>query len=165
MVEQRITMDARKAKKDGGGDDEAHDAAPTDGQGIHVVVLDEEEDGRHGRTIGGYPESTSRRTDMIAEHHKGPLSNVHATQAGNAGDCTSSAHSSLPWRRVGRVFAATVLTGFVLNEIWEIAQMFAYVEPAGRSWTSALGLCTWAAVGDAEIILAFTPRARWLQAI
>jgi len=79
---------------------------------------------------------------MIAEHHNGPLSNVHANQAGNAGDCTSGAHSSLPWRRVGLVFAATVLTGFVLNEIWEIAQMFVYVEPAGRSWTSALGLCT-----------------------
>jgi hypothetical protein len=77
---------------------------------------------------------------MIAEHHKGPLSNVHANQAGNAGDCTSDAHSSLPWQRLGRFFSATVLTGFVLNEIWEIAQMFAYVEPAGRSWTSALGL-------------------------
>jgi hypothetical protein len=59
----------------------------------------------------------------------------------------------LPWQRLGRFFSATVLTGFVLNEIWEIAQMFAYVEPAGRSWTSALGLCTWAAVGDVEIIL------------
>lgn len=90
---------------------------------------------------------------MIAEHRNGPLSNVHANQAGNAGDCTSGAHSSLPWRRVGQVFAATVLTGFVLNEIWEIAQMFVYVEPAGRSWTSALGLCMWAAVGDGEIIL------------
>ena len=90
---------------------------------------------------------------MIAEHHNGPLSNVHANQAGNAGDCTSGAHSSLPWRRLGRVFAATVLTGFVLNEIWEIAQMFVYVETAGRSWTSSLGLCMWAAVGDVEIIL------------
>ena len=90
---------------------------------------------------------------MIAEHHKGPLSNVHANQAGNAGDCTSGAHSSLPWRRVGRVVAATVLTGFVSNEIWEIAQMFLYVETAGRSWTSSLGLCTWAAVGDVGIIL------------
>ena len=90
---------------------------------------------------------------MIAEHHKGPLSNVHANQAGNAGDRASGAHSSLPWRRVGRVFAATVLTGFVLNEIWEIAQMFLYVETAGRSWTSSLGLCTWAAVGDVGIIL------------
>ena len=31
--------------------------------------------------------------------------------------------------------------------------MFAYVETAGRSWTSPLGLCMWAAVGDVEIIL------------
>lgn len=54
---------------------------------------------------------------------------------------------------LGRFFAATVLTGFVLNEIWEMAQMSAYVETAGRSRTSTLGLCTRAAVGDVGIIL------------
>ena len=53
----------------------------------------------------------------------------------------------------GRFFAATLLTGFALNEIWEMAQMSAYVETAGLSWTSALGLCTRAAVGDVGIIL------------
>jgi hypothetical protein len=52
-----------------------------------------------------------------------------------------------------RFFAATVLTGFVLSEIWEMAQMSAYVETAGRSCTSTLGLCTKAAVGDVGIIL------------
>ncbi len=90
---------------------------------------------------------------MIAERHNAPQHNLRANQAGNAGDSTSSAKSSLPWRRLGRFFAATVFTGFVLNEIWEMAQMSAYVEMAGRSWTSTLGLCTRAAVGDAGITL------------
>jgi len=48
---------------------------------------------------------------------------------------------------------ATALTGFVLNEIWEMAQMPAYVETARDPWIRTLGLCTWAAVGDAGIIL------------
>ena len=47
----------------------------------------------------------------------------------------------------------TVLAGFVLNEIWEMAQISAYVEMVGRSWTSTLGFCTRAAVGDVGIIL------------
>lgn len=84
---------------------------------------------------------------MIAERHNA------ANQAGNAGDCTSGAHSSLPWQRLGRFFATTVLASFVLNEIWEMAQMSAYVETAGLSWTSTLGFCTRAAVGDVGIIL------------
>jgi hypothetical protein len=46
-----------------------------------------------------------------------------------------------------------VLASLVLNEIWEMAQMFAYTETAVNSWTSTLGLCTWAAVGDVGIIL------------
>ena len=52
-----------------------------------------------------------------------------------------------------RFFLSTVLAGFVLNEIWEMAQMSAYVETAGNSWTSTLGFCTRAAVGDVGIIL------------
>ena len=82
-----------------------------------------------------------------------PQHTLRANQAGNAGDCTSSSHSNLSWRRLRRFFAATILTGFVLNEIWEMAQMSAYVETAGRSWTDTLGLCTRAAVGDMGIIL------------
>lgn len=84
---------------------------------------------------------------MIAERHNA------SNQAGNAGDHKSGAHSSQPWRRLGRFFATTVLAGFVLNEIWEMAQMPAYVETAGHPWTSTLGLCTRAAVGDVGIIL------------
>ena len=84
---------------------------------------------------------------MIAERHNA------ANQAGNAGGRKSGAHCSLVWRRLGRFFATTVLASFVLNEIWEMAQMSAYVETAGHSWTSTLGLCTRAAVGDVGIIL------------
>ncbi len=75
------------------------------------------------------------------------------TVSPHSGDCTSSVHASLPWRRLGRFFATTVLVSFVLNEIWEMAQMSAYVETAGYSWASTLGLCTQAAVGDVGIIL------------
>ena len=49
--------------------------------------------------------------------------------------------------------AATVLGSFILNEIWEMAQMSAYVETAGYPWTNTLGRCTRAALGDVVIIL------------
>jgi hypothetical protein len=90
---------------------------------------------------------------MIPERHNTPQHNHRANRAGDVGDCTSSVDSNLPWRRLGRFFAATVLVSFVLNEIWEMAQMSAFVETAGHSWTSTLGLCTRAAVGDVGIIL------------
>ena len=90
---------------------------------------------------------------MIPERHNAPQHNHRANRAGDAGDCTSSVDSNLLWWRLGRFFAATVLVSFVLNEIWEMAQMSAFVETAGHSWTSALGLCTLAAVGDVGIIL------------
>jgi hypothetical protein len=92
-------------------------------------------------------------TEMMAQRHNARQPNVHANQAGITGNWTSSAHSSLPWRRLGRFFATTVLASFVLNEIWEMAQMSAYVETAVNPWTSTLGLCTRAAVGDVGIIL------------
>ncbi|WP_340123617.1 hypothetical protein [Methylobacter svalbardensis] len=90
---------------------------------------------------------------MTAERHNAPQ-NLHANPTGNAGDCSTFAHSSLTWRRLRRFFATTVLASFVLNEIWEIAQMSFYIEAAGHSWTSTIGLCTRAAVGDVGIILA-----------
>ena len=89
----------------------------------------------------------------MIERHNAPQHNRHANQAESAGDCPLSVDSSLPWRRLGWFIAATALTSFVLNEIWEMAQMSAYVETAGRSWTSTLALCTRAAVGDVGIIL------------
>jgi hypothetical protein len=76
-----------------------------------------------------------------------------AKKIGNSGDCTSGAKASLPWQQLGRFLATTVLASFVLNEIWEMAQMSAYVETTGQSLTSTLGLYTRAAVGDVGIIL------------
>jgi hypothetical protein len=90
---------------------------------------------------------------MITERHNETQHNLLAKQAGNAGDCTSCAHFSLTLRQLGRFFAVTVLASFVLNEVWEMAQMSAYIETAGYSWTSTLGFCTRAAVGDVGIIL------------
>ena len=60
---------------------------------------------------------------MIPERHNAPQHNHRANRAGDAGDCTSSVDSNLLWRRLGRFFAAAVLVSFVLNEIWEMAQM------------------------------------------
>jgi len=108
-------------------------------------VSDDGGDEGYGRNIGGHAQITSK--EMTAERHKA------ANLAGSAGDHKSGVHPSQPWRRLGRFFATTVFAGFVLNEIWEMAQMSAYVETAGHPWTSTLGLCTWAAVGDVGIIL------------
>jgi hypothetical protein len=46
-----------------------------------------------------------------------------------------------------------VFVGFVLNELWEMAQICSFVETAGNFWANTLGFCTRAAVGDAGIIL------------
>jgi len=99
MVDQRIAMDARKAMME----EEMMQHMMqhmADGQGIHGAVPDDEGNEGHGRKIGGSPQTTSTRTEMIVERYNGPQRNPHANQAGNAGDCTSDAHSSLPWRRV-----------------------------------------------------------------
>jgi len=90
---------------------------------------------------------------MTDERQDAPQHNLQANQAGNAGDCTPNAHPSLPWRRLGLFFATTASASFVLNEIWEMAQMSAYVETAGHPWMSTLGPCTGAAVGDVGIVL------------
>jgi hypothetical protein len=77
----------------------------------------------------------------------------NSRQAGFSGDCIANADSSLVWRRLARFVTATVIAGFVMNEIWEMVQMPAFVETAGRTWTSTLALCTRAAAGDVGIIL------------
>ncbi len=87
---------------------------------------------------------------MIPERHDTVKQGPNANQGGSR---TSSSYSSQRWRHVGWFFAATVLASFLLNEIWEMAQMSAYVETAGESWKSTLGLCTLAAVGDVGISL------------
>ena len=90
---------------------------------------------------------------MTVERDNAAQHNLDAKQAGDAADCTFRAHSSPSWWRLARFLAATVLVGFVLNGIWEMAQMSAFVETAGYSWTSTLGICTRAAVGDVGILL------------
>ena len=96
---------------------------------------------------------TSKRIEMIDERRIAPQHDLHANQTGNAGDYTSSAHSNLPWRRLGRFIAIMVLASFVMNEIWEMAQMSAYVETASHSWMGTISFCSWAALGDVGIIL------------
>jgi len=54
---------------------------------------------------------------------------------------------------LGRFIATTVLVGFVFNELWEMAQMSAYVETSGNSWMGTLGFCTQASLGDVGIIM------------
>jgi hypothetical protein len=95
----------------------------------------------------------AQKTEKTAARHNEPQHNLYVKQAENVDDCTSSFHSGLPWRRLCRFFASMVAASFVLNEIWEMAQMSAYVETTGYSWASTLGYCTRAAVGDAGIIL------------
>ena len=90
---------------------------------------------------------------MTTEHDNAPQNHLGNNPAGNGGNSEPSAHSGLPWRRFGRFFATTVLASFVLNEIWEMSQMSAYVETVGQTWISTLGVCTWAAVGDVGIVL------------
>lgn len=55
--------------------------------------------------------------------------------------------------RLLRFVVFTALVGFFLNEIWEVAQMFAYIRPAGSSSMTEFGRCSRAAVGDVGIIL------------
>ena len=83
-----------------------------------------------------------------------PQQILQAHPAENAEVCAACVISRLPWRRLGRFFAAVLLAGFVLNEIWEMALMSFYVETAGQPWMNSLGVCTRAAAGDVGIILA-----------
>jgi len=90
---------------------------------------------------------------MTADSQSAPLPNLHVNQSRNSGKRDSKEHCSLSWRWLGWFFVTTVLASFVLNETWEMAQMSAYFETAGSSWTGTIGFCTRAAVGDVGIIL------------
>src|SRR5437867_1017021 len=48
-------------------------------------------------------------------------------------------------------FAGLFLTAFGLNWLWEMAQMPAYAEMAGRTWSETLGPCTRATLGDVAV--------------
>src|SRR5262249_21623676 len=51
-------------------------------------------------------------------------------------------------------FAALCLAALALNWVWEMAQMPAYAEVAGRPWRETLLPCTWASLGDVAATLA-----------
>ena len=68
---------------------------------------------------------------MTREPYNAAQHDLNSNQAENAGDCSSSAaRVRLPRERFGHFVAMTLLAGFVVNEIWEMAQMAAYVETA-----------------------------------
>jgi len=67
--------------------------------------------------------------------------------------CTSETPSSPSWQRLSQFFAVVVLASLVVNEIWEMAQMSAYIDTARHSWSSTLTLCTRATVGDVGIVV------------
>jgi hypothetical protein len=56
--------------------------------------------------------------------------------------------------RGARFIAAAAVIAFVLNWVWEMAQMSAYGEMAGVPWSQTLLPCTVAAVGDVAITMA-----------
>lgn len=59
----------------------------------------------------------------------------------------------MPLPRLLPFIIALIFTSFVTNWLWEMAQMEAYVEMAGRSWLKTAMRCTVAALGDAAITL------------
>jgi hypothetical protein len=90
---------------------------------------------------------------MTTKRHDTQDHALHANPAQDTRDCTGGATSNLPWRQFGWFITATALAGFFLNELWEMAQMSAYVQTAGHPWASTLARCTQAALGDVGIIL------------
>jgi hypothetical protein len=50
--------------------------------------------------------------------------------------------------------AVLALAAFAFNWHWEMLQMPAYAEMAGRPWRATLTTCTWAALGDVGTTLA-----------
>ena len=55
---------------------------------------------------------------------------------------------------LSRFFLILAAAAFVLNWIWEMAQMPAYTEMAGLSWLATTRRCTVATIGDVAISLA-----------
>ena len=89
---------------------------------------------------------------MTTKPYNTQLHNLDTSSREKAGVCKSSASLNLSWRRWGWFIAATVSASFILNEIWEMAQMSAYLETAGYPWKSTLERCTRAALGDVIIV-------------
>lgn len=53
----------------------------------------------------------------------------------------------------GSILIALLIVSVVLNWLWEMAQMPAYVETAGRSWRETALSCAVFSVGDAVLVL------------
>jgi hypothetical protein len=62
--------------------------------------------------------------------------------------------SAEPRRPLWSFFAALFLAAFGLHWLWEMAQMPAYAEMAGRPWRETVVPCTLATLGDVAITLA-----------
>jgi hypothetical protein len=69
---------------------------------------------------------------------------------------------------LSRFLAALFVAAFALNWLWEMLQMPAYVELAGRPWGETALVCTLATLGDVAITLfiyaagaLITRRPRW----
>ena len=56
-------------------------------------------------------------------------------------------------RSLWSFFAALLVAAFGLNWIWEMLQMPAYAEMAGRAWHDTFWICTRASLGDVLITL------------
>jgi hypothetical protein len=52
-----------------------------------------------------------------------------------------------------RFFIALFVAAFALNWLWEMLQMPAYVDLAGRSWRETVSTCTLASLADAGVTL------------
>ena len=63
---------------------------------------------------------------------------------------TAARSAGPPWP----FLAALGLVAFPLNWVWEMLQMPAYREMAGRSWAETVGTCTLAALGDIAVTFA-----------
>ncbi len=50
-------------------------------------------------------------------------------------------------------FVALSVASFSLNWVWEMLQMPAYTEMAGRNWTETIPTCTLATLGDVAVTL------------
>lgn len=61
-------------------------------------------------------------------------------------------------RKLARLFASIAVVSFVLHSIWEMAQMPAYKDLAGRPFLETAARCTPATLGD--VVLTF-----WIYAI
>lgn len=71
-------------------------------------------------------------------------------------------------RQLSLFFVVLLIAAFVLNWLWEMAQMSGYVEMSKQSWRASVPVCTVATVGDVAITISIygigalaSGRLRW----